>query len=123
MESSYVSSQIKEFNRIRGTAVVPRKTTIDSIKIGTTLGMTEEEIKKGAGNQNAGRTLGSHEKEAGAVSDQHHKKTFQRYRRSRGVLEKEESQTRHGRHMQGSYGTSRYTRCRNLRSRRNKTPR
>jgi hypothetical protein len=77
--------------------------------------MTEEEIKKGAGNQNAGRTLGSHEKEVGAVSDQHHKKTFQRYRRSRGVLEEEEeSQTRHGRHMQGSYETSRYTRCRNL---------
>jgi hypothetical protein len=85
--------------------------------------MTEEEIRKGAGNQNAGRTLGSHEKEAGAEPDQHHKKTFQRYRRSRGVLEEEESLTRHGRHMQGSYGISRYTRCRNLQSPRNETPR
>jgi hypothetical protein len=50
MESSYVSSQIKEFNRIRGMAIAPRKTTIGSIRIGTILRMTEEEIRKGAGN-------------------------------------------------------------------------
>jgi Fic family protein len=63
MESSYVSSQIKEFNRIRGTTTTPRKTTIGSIRMGTILGMTEEEIRKGARNQNAGQTLGSHKKE------------------------------------------------------------
>jgi hypothetical protein len=31
--------------------------------------MTEEEIRKGAGNQNADQTLRSHEKEAGAEPD------------------------------------------------------
>jgi hypothetical protein len=123
MGSSYVSSQIKEFNKIRGTATAPRKTTIGSIRIGTILGMTEEEIRKGAGNRNVGQTLGSHEREAGAEPDQHHKKTFRRYRRFRGVSEEEESLTRHIRHMQGSYGISRYTRCRNLQSLRNETPR
>jgi len=51
MKSSYISSQIKEFNRIRGTATAPRKTTIGSIKIGTILEMTEEEIRKGQGTR------------------------------------------------------------------------
>jgi hypothetical protein len=85
--------------------------------------MTEEEIKKRAGNQNASRTLGSYMKEVGAEPDQHHKKPFRRYKRFRGVSEEEENLTRHGRHTQGSYGISRYTQCRNLQSPRNETPR
>jgi hypothetical protein len=36
----------------------------------------------------------------GAKPYQHHKKTFRRYKRFRGVLEEEESLTRDGRHMQ-----------------------
>jgi hypothetical protein len=46
-----VSSQIKEFNRIQGTATAPKKTTIGSIRIETILGMTEKEIRKGKGTR------------------------------------------------------------------------
>jgi aromatic ring-cleaving dioxygenase len=42
--------------------------------------MTEEEIRKEVGNQNAGQILGLHEKEVGAEPDQHHRKTFRRFR-------------------------------------------
>jgi hypothetical protein len=83
--------------------------------------MIEEEIKKGEGNRNVGQTLGPHEKEVGAKPDRHDRKTFWKYRRFRGVSEEAESLARGGRHMHGSYGISRYTRCRNLQNPRNET--
>jgi len=83
--------------------------------------MIEEEIKKEEGNQNAGQTLGLREKEVGAEPDQNGKKTFWKYRRFRGVSEEVENLARRGRHTQGSYGISRYTRCRNLQSPKNET--
>jgi len=54
MESLSDSLQIKEFYRTKGTVIAPRKITIGSTRIKIIPGMTEEEIRKGAGNQNAG---------------------------------------------------------------------
>jgi hypothetical protein len=101
MESLSDSSRIKEFYRTRGTVTAPGKITIGSTKMKIILGMIEEEIRKGAGNQNAGQILGSHEREARVGPYQHHRKTFRKYRRFLGVSEEEESPARLGRHMQG----------------------
>jgi hypothetical protein len=95
------SLQIKGFYRTQGTTTALRKITIGSTRIKTILGLTEEEIGKEVGNQNAGQILRSYEKEAGAEPQQHLKKTFQRYIRFQGVSEEEESPARLGRHMQG----------------------
>jgi hypothetical protein len=119
MENLSVSSQIKEFSKTWSTAIAPIR--IGSIRIKTIPRMTEEEIKKGEGNRNVGRTLGPHEKEVGAKPDQHGRKTSRRSRKFRGDSEEEESLTQHGRHMQGSYRISRYTRCINLQSPKNET--
>lgn len=70
-----------------------------SIKIETILGTTGEEIKKEAGNKNASQTHGSHEKEAEAEQDQHHKKTSRGYRQFQGDSKEEENLIWHERHM------------------------
>jgi hypothetical protein len=54
MESLSDSLQINEFYRTKGTVTAPRKIIIESTRIKIIPGMTEEEIRKGAGNQNAG---------------------------------------------------------------------
>jgi hypothetical protein len=95
------SLQIKGFYRTQGTTTAFRKITIGSTRIRTILGLTEEEIEKEAGNQNAGQILGSHEKEVRAEPYQHFRKTFRRYRRFRGVSEEDESPARLRNHMQG----------------------
>ncbi len=54
--------------------------TIGSTRIKTIVGMTEKEIGKELENKSVDQILGLTEKEAGAEPDQHHRKTFQKYR-------------------------------------------
>jgi hypothetical protein len=79
----------------------PWKITIGSTRIKTIVRMTEKEIGKEPENQSVDQILGLIEKEAGAEPGQHHRKTFRKKRRFRGVTEEDESPARLGRHLQG----------------------
>lgn len=94
------SLRIKGFYRTQSTAIGPVKITIGFTRIKTILRMTEEEIRKGLRNQSVGPIFRMREKEAGARSDQHHKKTYQRYTQFPVVSEEEESPARLGKPMQ-----------------------
>jgi hypothetical protein len=79
------SLQIKGFYQTQGTKITPGKITIGSTRIKTIIRMTEKEIGKELENKSVDQILGLTEKEAGAEPGQHHRKTFRKYRRFRGV--------------------------------------